>query len=230
MGCCASDPCKQNGCPTNDLRAATLSPAESEAGPYSAVSAPSAAITLPSSQPSSPTSSATNAIASSQMTAAPSTTTSNTSTTAVVAGVVGGFVAISLLAILIFFLVRRRNRRHASAAALANTKETSATSDQSSSKILTPVENASSFSMPLQELETLPPDPWHSPQGQRYELPSPDPASEKQCVQGSGETMGIYRPYRSADKERPARHKLYDEGRNVSYELDGRGIDYHRES
>ncbi len=176
------------------------------------------------------TSSATNAVSSSHTTAAPSTTTSNTSSTAVIAGVVGGFVAISLLAILIFFLVRRRNRRRTSAAALANTKETAATSDQSSSNIPTPVEISSDSSMPLQELETPPPDPWHSPRGDRYELSSPDLASEEQGVQGSRGSKGVYRPYRPADKERPARHKLYDEGRNVSYELDGRAIDYHRES
>lgn len=53
MGCCKSDPCKQNGCPAKDLTAATLASNPPEALPYSPIPNPSLVRSTQSSRVSS---------------------------------------------------------------------------------------------------------------------------------------------------------------------------------
>ena len=48
---------------------------------------------------------------------------------------------------------------------------------------------------------------------------------EKEVVEQNNDGLGIYRPYKPSSNIASGRPGLYDEGRNVSYELDGRGID-----
>ncbi|KAL8725975.1 MAG: hypothetical protein Q9166_007008 [cf. Caloplaca sp. 2 TL-2023] len=191
---------------------------EAEAGPYSAIPGPAATPTLAPGYLTSPASSTTHSASSSSVAASSSSTTSHTSIGAVVGGIVGGLAAITLLAALAIFLVRRsRQRRSSTAIALSGSdKATPAPSYQESS----------TFPTPVHELETPPLDPWYTPNGKAYEMPSPDFGGEEQTMgKDSKGGLGIYRPYKPAGKEREGRYGLYDEGRNISYELDGRGID-----
>ncbi|KAL8650606.1 MAG: hypothetical protein Q9226_005072 [Calogaya cf. arnoldii] len=224
MGCCTSNPCAQNGCPAKDLRAAILSTNEAEAGPYSAIDDPAATKTPTSSSPSS-TSSATQSGSDSATSDLSQSATSpiNNSLGALVGGVVGGVAVIALLAILAFFLLRRRRQRHSSTAIElpGHDKESPPSSYQDSS----------TFPTPFHELETPPPNPWHTATGNVHEMPSPEIGGrqarvkdEKQLVEQSNEGLGIYTPYKPAGKIGTGRPGLYDEGRNISYELDGRGI------
>ncbi|KAL8769057.1 MAG: hypothetical protein Q9209_004843 [Squamulea sp. 1 TL-2023] len=227
MGCCVSNPCAQKGCPRSDLRAAVLSPFEEESGPYTAIPGPSTTNTSSSSQPSSLASSTVSAAASSSTTASGPTSTTHKNIGALIGGIVGGVIAISLLALLIFLLIRRRRQRHNSTTTtLPNHKDASSGPfEKDTSTVSIPGYNSSSFSSPLQELETPPPDPWHIPSGKAYEMPCPDLGSDKQGVQGKGEGLGIYSHYKAVDGQNVGKPGLYDERRNISYELDGRGTD-----
>ncbi|KAL8851217.1 MAG: hypothetical protein Q9221_003848 [Calogaya cf. arnoldii] len=225
MGCCTSNPCAQNGCPAKDLRAAILSTNEAESGPYLAVDDPAATKTPTSSSPSS-TSSATQSASDSATSDLSRSSTSpiNNSLGALVGGVVGGIAVIAILAILAFFLLRRRRRQRHSSTAIelpAHDKESPPSSYQDSS----------TFPTPFHELETPPPNPWHTPTGNVHEMPSREIGGrqgrvkdEKQMVEQSNNGLGIYTPYKPTGKLGTGRPGLYDEGRNISYELDGRGI------
>lgn len=225
LGCCTSNPCTQNGCPSKDLRAANLSMSEAEAGLYSAIPDPAATQTPSTSLSPSSTSSTTLLAGSSAISELSPSSTSHTSIGAVAGGIVGGIAVIALLAALALFLIRRRRRQRHSSTAIAppdSDKETPASSFQGSS----------TFPTPFHELETPPPDPWHIPTGKVHELPSPGLGGrqrsvddEKQVAEMSKNGLGIYTPYKPTGKVGTGTHGLYDEGRNMSYELDGREID-----
>lgn len=53
---------------------------------------------------------------------------------------------------------------------------------------------------------------------------------EKQVVEQNNGGLGIYTPYRPPSNNGSGRPGLYEEGRNVSYELDGHGIDRDRKA
>ncbi|KAL8737749.1 MAG: hypothetical protein Q9181_001377 [Wetmoreana brouardii] len=223
MGCCSTNPCQLNGCPANDLRAASLSTDEAEAAPYSAIPDPSAIQTPSPSLPPTSASSPTKHTAAAATTAASSSSsTTHASIGAVVGGIVGSLAAITVLAALAFFLIRRRRcsqRRTSTAMALPkNDKNTPAQ----------PYQDLSTFPTPVHEFETPPLDPWHAPNEKAYELPSPDLGAEKRTMgkeKDSKGGLGIYRPYRPMDKGGMGRHELSGEERNMSYELDGRSVD-----
>ncbi|KAL8981805.1 MAG: hypothetical protein Q9205_003518 [Flavoplaca limonia] len=225
MGCCTSDPCAQDGCPVDDLRAAKLSTDETEAGPYSALPDPAATQTPSMSVSPSSSSSPSSAAQSASGTATSETSPSSTSHTGtVVGGIVGGIVVVALLAILAFALLRRRRQRQSPAAiALPDSDKESPPSSYPSS---------SNFPTPYHELETPPPNPWQTPQGKIQEMPTPEIGGrerrmddEKQVVEQNNGGLGIYTPYRPSSNNGSGRPGLYEEGRNVSYELDGLGID-----
>ncbi|KAL8673220.1 MAG: hypothetical protein Q9168_002372 [Polycauliona sp. 1 TL-2023] len=177
-----------------------------------------------SSSPSATSSPIQSASASASATAnAPSSSDSHTSIGAVVGGIVGGIAVIALLAVLAMFLLRRRRRQRSSPAVIAPKN-----SDKESPGSSYP---SSSFPTPFHELETPPPNPWHKPQGNIHEMPSPeiggwqrkmDMVDEKQVVDSNNGGLGIYTPYKPTQARG---HSLYDAGRNISYELDGRGIE-----
>ena len=221
MGCCTSDPCAQNGCPSDGLRAAILSSNESEAGPYSAIPDPAATQTPSISSSPSSTPSAKQSASGNATSEVSSSSTSHVSIGGVVGGIVGGIAVIALVAALAFFLIRRRRRQRRSSTTIAladSDKETPASFFQDSS--------------PFHELETPPPGAWHTPTGKVHELPSPDLGGrqrqlddEKQLVEKSKNGLGIYTPYNPTSKVGTGTYGLYDQGRNTSYELEGREID-----
>ncbi|KAL8697931.1 MAG: hypothetical protein Q9201_006850 [Fulgogasparrea decipioides] len=224
MGCCTSNPCQLNGCPTNDLRAAYLSTDEAEAAPYSAVADPSAVRTPASSLSPTSASSPMEHTTTAASTAAPSSSsTAHTGTGAIVGGIVGSLTAIIVLAVLAFLVIRRRRqRRNPTAMTLPNNDE-----DMSAP----PYQDSSTLATPIHELETPPPDPWHAPNEKAYEMPSPDLGAEKRTEgkeKDSKSGLRIYRPYRPMDKGGKGRRELYGEEGNVSYELDGRNVDQTR--
>lgn len=115
LGCCKSNPCTQNGCPSKDLMAAILSPARSEALPYSPIANPSlTASTVSSSVSTASLSTATLLPSTARLPTAtplPSESTPLSTKTRTLGGIIGGAVGGGFLLVLVcvvFFLYRRR--------------------------------------------------------------------------------------------------------------------------
>ncbi|KAL8676889.1 MAG: hypothetical protein Q9186_006643, partial [Xanthomendoza sp. 1 TL-2023] len=114
MGCCASNPCSQNGCTLKDLRAASLSKDQARAGPYSAILDPSSMAAIQSAITASAPASSTTGPNTDIDTTAAAFSPRHTSVAVVIAGVVCGLAAIALVAAFTFWSVRRRSQHRTS--------------------------------------------------------------------------------------------------------------------
>lgn len=241
LGCCTSDPCAQNGCPTLDLRAARLSTDEAEAAPYSALPNPSSTTAQTSTRSQTSTSSAakgptSNALA--KPTFSPSA--SHASLSAVVGGTVGGLLLLSFLTSLAVLLWRRQRRgRHTSdIPAPPNNKGTPTSSHPTSASTLSAAADIPSDHSPpsAHEIGTSPPGAWHVMQEQADRMPSPGlinfpekaqemPAANsdsKITTTGEGNNgLRIYQAYTPAPWEGQARYEVWEDGKNVPHELHG---------
>ncbi|KAL8898724.1 MAG: hypothetical protein Q9207_006554 [Kuettlingeria erythrocarpa] len=232
MGCCTSDPCAQNGCPTVDFRAARLSTDEAEAGPYSAIPDPSSKMAQTSTQSQTSTSLAAEG-PTSRATAKPSSSpsASRASIGAVIGATLGGLVLLSFLTSLAILLWRRRRgRRHtAEITAPPIKKGTPTSSHTTSTSAFSAAPNTPSHHSPpsAHELDDSSPGAWHAAREKGDGMPSPGPIDvpekahemptadldNKRTVAGGGNNgLGTYQAFKPAP---------WEDGTDVPHELHG---------